>query len=473
MTEKQYRKADKLVLATLLVVLIGIFLNMLGMIGTAGGGMKAVIVTVVSLIGTIATIFIYRIKKGTQLCGMIMSGITTFAWAMMVILVDAQFFYMLGAPLLIAQMAYLDKKRVIATAAIELPIFTVKSMMLAGKGTVSATEAGTSVVLLVLIIVAVYMITKIWIVFNDENMATVRNVSEELVIHFDSANKHIKKLDDALNRCNDSMQEIAANIESTANEMQTQSLKCQDIEDNVRMASEQTDGMASASRTALEEVALGAEAMDKLHSHSQEVEAENRQTVEYVVALNDRTKAVQNILGTIASISTQTHLLSLNASIEAARAGEAGRGFAVVADEIRGLAEQTKLATEEITEILGELNHDVKLVTKSINHSVQTVEEQNQLIVQSKSKFDAIDKGVMQLMENINDFRRVIADITNASVVIADGVTQLSANSQEVAAAADDGTHMMTKAVDDMNQVKAILNDIYDMAQNLRNEYTV
>ena len=473
MTEKQYRKADKLVLATLLVVQIGIFLNMLGMIGTAGGGMKAVIVTVVSVIGTIGTILIYRIKKGSQLCGMIMSGITTLVWAVMVILIDAQFFYMLGAPLLISQMAYLDKKRIIATAAIELPIFTIKSMMLSGKGEVSATEAGTSIVLLVLIIVAVYMITKISIAFNNENMETVRRVSEELVTHFDGANKHIKTLDGALNRNNTSMQEIAANIESTANEMQTQSLKCQDIEDNVRMASEQTDGMVSASRTALEEVALGAEAMDQLHSHSQEVEAENKQTVEYVVALNDRTKAVQNILGTIASISTQTHLLSLNASIEAARAGEAGRGFAVVADEIRGLAEQTKAATEEITEILGELNHDVKLVTKSINHSVQSVGEQNKLIEETKKKFDTIDCSVMQLMENINDFRRVIADITHASVVIADGITELSANSQEVAAAADDGTHMMTKAVDDMNQVKAILDEIYDMAQKLKNEYTV
>ncbi|MBQ7944592.1 MAG: hypothetical protein IJ326_11090 [Lachnospiraceae bacterium] len=473
MTEKQYRKADKFVMATLLVVSIGILLNMLGMMSSKIAGANAIIVVVISLLAAVVTIVAYQKKKGTQLCGMIMSGATTIAWAAMVILIDAQFFYMLGAPLLVAQMAYLDKKRVIATSAIELPIFTIKSMMLSGKGEVSATEAGTSVVLLILIIVAVYMITKIWIAFNSENLDTVRHVSEELVTHFDGANKYIKTLDEALNKCNVSMQEIAANIESTATEMQTQSLKCQDIEDNVRMASDQTDGMATASRTALEEVALGAEAMDKLHNHSQEVESDNKQTVEYVVALNDRTKAVQNILGTIASISTQTHLLSLNASIEAARAGEAGKGFAVVADEIRGLAEQTKVATEEITEILGELNHDVKRVTKSINHSVETVGEQNKLIEETKGKFDAIDNGVMQLMENMNDFRRVIADITHASEVIADGITELSANSQEVAAAADDGTHMMTKAVDDMNQVKAILNDIYDMAQNLRNEYIV
>ena len=76
-------------------------------------------------------------------------------------------------------------------------------------------------------------------------------------------------------------------------------------------------------------------------------------------------------------------------------------------------------------------------------------------------------------MTSISDFRRMIGGITDASAVIADGVTELSANSEEVAAATNDGTRIMTKAVEDMNQVKAALTGIYGLAQHLRNEYNV
>ena len=76
-------------------------------------------------------------------------------------------------------------------------------------------------------------------------------------------------------------------------------------------------------------------------------------------------------------------------------------------------------------------------------------------------------------MNTINDFKRVIDEITAASTIIAEGITELSANSEEVAASSGAGTSVMTQAVDDMNQVKVILNNIYELAQNLRNEYNV
>ena len=473
MTEKQYKKADSMVFLTLMVVMVGTFLNMLGMLSMGGGNTAILAVTVTSVVGIVATIGSYMKFKGTRKCGIIMSVFATIVWGVMVVSIEAQYFFMLAAALLIAQMAYLEKKRIVASAVVILPIFAVRSLMLSGKGVVSSTEAGTSVVLLVLIIVSVYNIAKIWIVFNDENLDTVRRVSEELVVHFDGANRHIETLDEALNRSNSAMQDITASIESTAHEIQNQSQKCMDIENSTQNAKAQTDIMVRASGKTLEEVVRGVEAMDKLHSHAQDVARDNKKTAEDVVALNERTVTVKNILGTISGISTKTHLLALNALVEAARAGEAGQGFAVVADEIKSLAEQTKTATEDIAEVLSLLNADVERVTVSINHSMEIADEQNSLIEESKGKFDAIDSGVTQLMGIINECKRVIDDIAAASFVISDGIAELSANSQEVAAASNAGMQVMTQAVEYMNQVEATLTDIYDLAQNLRNEYNV
>ena len=269
------------------------------------------------------------------------------------------------------------------------------------------------------------------------------------------------------------MQEIASNVESTAHEIQNQSLKCHDIEDNTLNAKSQTGAMVLASDKALSEVSQGMEAMEKLHEHAKDVERENKETVDSVVSLNERTKAVQNIIATISGISTQTHLLALNASVEAARAGDAGKGFEVVAEEIRRLSEQTKAATENISDILTELGKDVEQVTGSINHTVEVVGEQNALIEESRERFVSIDDGVKQLIESIGEFKRVVDGISDASVVIADGITELSANSQEVAASSEDITIMMGQAVEDMSLVKNALGDIYNLAQGLKEEYYV
>ena len=462
MTEKQYKKADSMVFPTLMVVMIGTFLNMLGL-ASQGGSM--LLVTIGSALGALITVLLYKNCKGTRNCGIYMSGTALVVCILVILFVDAQFFFMLAAPIFIAQMAYLEKKRILISAAVVVPFYAVRSMMLAGNGVVSVTEAGTSIIILVLIIVSVYNITKISIAFNEENLETVKNVSEELVTHFDEANRYLFTLDEALNTSNLSMRDIAANIENTAHEIHNQSQMCLGIENNTQHAKEQTDIMVQASNEALKEVSLGAEAMVTLHNRAQNVEHDNKETVEYVTALNERTRAMKKILGFIDDISIQTHLLALNASVEATRAGDAGKGFAVVADEITNLSEQTKKATAEITSILGEFNSDVKRVTESISHSVE--------IEVTKAKFDAIDSSVNQLMNTINDFKHLIDRITDASVVIADGVTELSANSEEVAAASTEGTRITSQAVADMAQVKAALTNIYNLAQNLRDEYTV
>lgn len=84
------------------------------------------------------------------------------------------------------------------------------------------------------------------------------------------------------------------------------------------------------------------------------------QSASRVKSLQDNAEKISGFVETISNISEQTNLLALNAAIEAARAGDHGRGFAVVADEVRTLATKAREASNQISELVGNIQHETE-----------------------------------------------------------------------------------------------------------------
>jgi methyl-accepting chemotaxis protein len=118
-----------------------------------------------------------------------------------------------------------------------------------------------------------------------------------------------------------------------------------------------------------------------------------------VVKLSDETKYAEEIISTVQDLSSQSNLLAVNASIEAARAGDQGKGFAVVAQEIKSLADQSKNATDKITQILQEIR-------KSVASVVMATEEGGKAVLDGVEQSRTAGKSIEDLSESVTRFTK-------------------------------------------------------------------
>jgi methyl-accepting chemotaxis protein len=129
------------------------------------------------------------------------------------------------------------------------------------------------------------------------------------------------------------------------------------------------------------------------------------QVVHTMREINESSKRIADIIGTIDGIAFQTNILALNAAVEAARAGEQGRGFAVVAGEVRSLAQRSAEAAREIKSLIQASVERVEAGTRQADDAGQTMAE--------------VVKGIQRVSQ-------IVAEISQASREQSDGVAQVS-----------------------------------------------
>ena len=166
-------------------------------------------------------------------------------------------------------------------------------------------------------------------------------------------------------------------------------------------------------------------------------------TVRAMDDIDESSKRIGDIIGTIDGIAFQTNLLALNAAVEAARAGEQGRGFAVVASEVRSLAQRSAEAAKEIKALIGDSVAKVKVGTELVGESGQTLEE---IIDNTKKMADLVAEIAMASNEQA-------AGISQVS----DAVTLMDSMTQENAALVEDAADASRAMRDQANSLDELI----------------
>ena len=179
---------------------------------------------------------------------------------------------------------------------------------------------------------------------------------------------------------------------------------------------------------------------------------------ETILTLSEQTQQIGEIIATVNDIADQSNLLALNASIEAARAGEAGKGFAVVAGEVRSLAEQSRQATDQVRDILGEIQ-------KAANTAVMVTEEGTKRAEAGVQRAQMTGEAINATSEQIQRVSLAADQIAASARQQLTGMDQIALAMESVGQAttrADAGTRQVEQAAQNLNTLATQLTGIVE-----------
>ena len=362
------------------------------------------------------------------------------------------------------------------------------------------------VLLAITFVVCLMLVKSIQIVANDLRTLTDGNLNIDCHVKKINKNDEIDGLADCTNKLAERLREVVDRIQKNSGILNSDSVKLNDVVSD-------TSSSVSNVVSAMDDVAHGAtnqaETSSDLMANIEELSAKLDMITNHIDELNETTKSVSDdamdtkhimnellginedtknsveaivnqsrdtlnaveeinsIVRAIEEITTQTNLLSLNASIEAARAGESGRGFAVVAGEIGALAQQSADSAKKISIIISNIVSQVEKSSALSDDLSKNASHQINKLADTQRTMETVLSGVEDISTNTDSIYSEVKSLMLIKDSISDSVETLSATSQENAAASQETSASATVIEGNMSVLKDSSDDISNVANDL------
>ncbi len=253
-----------------------------------------------------------------------------------------------------------------------------------------------------------------------------------------------------------SSREMASGAESQSRQMDSVSAAINELGATSTEVCNNTSEAAQAAEQASQAATSGGDIVRQSIDGMSRISSAVQDTADNVGELAKHSDQIGQIVSVIEDIANQTNLLALNAAIEAARAGEQGRGFAVVADEVRSLASRTTVATQEIADMIKNIQSGTESAVHSMSVGKQEVESGVELVAKAGSALEEI----VTVVDSLSSRFQQIATAATEQSAVADEITQNVTEVTEVSQSTEQTALHTVTATDELAKLASDLQTI-------------
>lgn len=251
----------------------------------------------------------------------------------------------------------------------------------------------------------------------------------------------------------DDTAKVALASEETAKGMEGIAIQFQQIVEAIGIVAEMSTVTANQAEHGNVAITNAIKQMDVIHLSVED-------SSQIVSMLNQKTKEIEQMVGNITEITTQTELLSLNAAIEAAHAGEHGKGFAVVANEIKKLAEHSQDSSKQIVKLVNDIRKDTEKISKGMEKERLEVHSGVEVIREASRAFHTIMESVQHVTNQTQEVSASSEEVSAVTEEVTASVESISSHTKE---SANDSANIAAIAEEQL----ASMQEITEFAANL------